>query len=126
MDQQRLGPDMSQHSAAGSQAPSQAGSQINLPAASGSQLHLRSSTQVTLVEDGTAPADSYNYKTAKTNLSTSTIPDGKEEQYHIPEDLTRHTSPTISQVRRTSQDTEDLSTEWSFATQLEVSFCMLT
>lgn len=123
MDQQRPGAETPQndYSASGSQYGSQAGSQINLPAgASSSMLQLRSSTQVTLVETATESPTAYNTKGPK-NSSTPTLSSQKEEQYHIPEDLSRHTSPAITEVRRTSTDTQDGMTEWSFAAQLKVS-----
>lgn len=123
MDNQRPGAETPQYDnyASGSQTGSQAGSQINLNGntASSSMLQLRSSTQVTLVETATESPSSYNFKEAKS--STPTLSSQKEEQYHIPEDLSRHTSPAITQVRRTSTDTEDGTTEWSFAAQLKVS-----
>lgn len=123
MDQQRPRAETPQNdnNASGSSAGSQAGSQINLPAAgSSSMLQFRSSTQVTLVETATEAPASYDTKPPK-NGSTPTLSSQKEEQYHIPENLSRHTSPAITEVPRTSTDTEDGLTEWSFAEQLKVS-----
>lgn len=126
MDQQRPGAETPQNDAyaSGSQTGSQAGSQTNIPAAgSSSMLHLRSSTQVTLVETATESPASYDTKPPKDSAAPS-LDSQKEEQYHIPENLSRHTSPAITEVRRTSTDTEDGYTEWSFAEQLKV--CQLS
>lgn len=130
MDQQRPGAETPPYDTytVGSQNGSQAGSQMNLPAAGSSGIQLRSSTQVTLVETATEPANAYNAKGPK-GSSTPTLDSQKEEQYYIPQDLSRHTSPAISPARTNSRtDTENADSDWSFEEQLRVSTrrCVIT